>query len=211
MMEFLITGILLGMAAGMAPGPLLALVVSETLTGGFKSGAAVAFAPLITDAPIVLLCLGVTAGVSSFAPALGGISLAGAVFVFYLGIDLFRHSTPLAVSETETAESPTSYRKTLGKGLLANALSPHPWLFWMTVGGPLIVRAFDQKARYSVGFLAGFYGLLVGSKIFFAALVARSRSFLTGRVHGVILKILGVFLCGLGILLLRESLRYFGL
>jgi len=173
----------------------------------------VALAPIITDAPIVILAIALNAGLSGFAPALGGISLAGAVFVFYLGIThLRRPARPIErpYASTETFQTMTFQTKTFQKGLLANALSPHPWLFWFTVGGPITMRAIDQDVLCGAGFMAGFYGLLVGSKIVVAALIARSRSFLTGRIHGIVMRVLGVFLCGLGALLFRESLRYFG-
>jgi len=217
MMEFLLTGILLGASAGMAPGPLLALVISETLTSGFKSGVAAALAPLITDAPIVILSLALSAGISGFMPLLGGVSLAGAVFVFYLGLShlcMPASSMDLTAMDLSSARAETSriiffQTKAFQKGLLANALSPHPWLFWFTVGGPLMLRALDTDMLAGARFMAGFYGLLVGSKILIAALVARSRSFLTGRIHGIIMRVLGVFLCGLGALLFRASLRYF--
>lgn len=51
-LEFLISGIVFGLAAGVAPGPLLALVFSETLKYGKKEGVTVAISPLITDLPI---------------------------------------------------------------------------------------------------------------------------------------------------------------
>lgn len=217
-MEFLLSGILLGASAGMAPGPLLALVISETLTAGFKAGVAVALAPIITDAPIVILSIALSAGISGFAPILGSVSLAGAAFVIYLGVGHLRNpATPVDPKTmglaSETAETPriTSFQtQALQKGLLANALSPHPWLFWFTVGGPIMIRALDQGVLHGAEFMAGFYGLLVGSKMLVAILVARSRSLMTGRIHRIVMRVLGIFLCGLGALLFRESLRYFG-
>jgi len=53
MTNFLTIGIMLGTSAGFAPGPLLTLVISESLQHGVKSGAKVALAPIITDLPII--------------------------------------------------------------------------------------------------------------------------------------------------------------
>ena len=52
---FLLSGILLGLSGGLTPGPLLTLVVSETLCHDIEAGIKVALAPLITDTPIVLV------------------------------------------------------------------------------------------------------------------------------------------------------------
>lgn len=207
-MEFLITGILLGASAGMAPGPLLALVISESLASGLRAGALVAVAPIITDAPIVVLSLALNAGLARFAPGLGIVSFAGALFVFFLGISQLQGLGN--AMELSSASAGTFQINTFHKGLLANALSPHPWLFWFTVGGPMVIKALEQNWLHGAGFMVGFYGLLVGSKILVAALVARSRSFLTNRIHTIAMRILGVFLCILGVLLFRESLHYFG-
>ena len=66
MTEFLIAGIILGLSAGIAPGPLLTLVISETIQHNIKSGIKVALAPVITDIPIVLLTFFIISKLSSF-------------------------------------------------------------------------------------------------------------------------------------------------
>ena len=56
-MPYALLGFSLGLSAGLAPGPLLALVIQRSLHGGLTSGLRVALAPLITDLPIVILAL----------------------------------------------------------------------------------------------------------------------------------------------------------
>ena len=46
-------GVVFGLAAGLMPGPLLALVIQQTLRHGPGEGIKVAAAPLLTDLPIV--------------------------------------------------------------------------------------------------------------------------------------------------------------
>jgi threonine/homoserine/homoserine lactone efflux protein len=57
MIAVLLTGAVLGFSAGVAPGPLLVFVISETLRFGVRSGFKVPAAPLITDPPIIVLTL----------------------------------------------------------------------------------------------------------------------------------------------------------
>ncbi|WP_146107101.1 hypothetical protein [Methanohalophilus euhalobius] len=45
--EFLVTGTLLGFAAGISPGPLMVITISESLQHGSKEGCKVAISPLI--------------------------------------------------------------------------------------------------------------------------------------------------------------------
>jgi len=57
MLNFLGIGLILGLSAGFAPGPLLTLVISETLQHDLKAGVKVALAPIITDLPIIIFTL----------------------------------------------------------------------------------------------------------------------------------------------------------
>ena len=169
-MDALLLGLSLGLGAGLAPGPLLALVVQATLERGFAAGARVAAAPLVTDAPIIVLCVLVLDGLGD--DVLAALSLAGAAFVAWLAVDALR-TRP---SESQPASGD------LRRAALVNVLSPHPWLFWLTVGGPLVVG--DAGAL----FVAGFYVTLVGAKVAVAALVAagRRRSVTARAVPGAV-------------------------
>ncbi len=90
MVYFLTVGTVLGLSAGLAPGPLLTLVISETLQHDIKSGIRIAMAPLITDLPIILLSLFVLSKLSDFNHLLGIISLAGGCFILNMSFKNFR-------------------------------------------------------------------------------------------------------------------------
>jgi hypothetical protein len=88
-------------------------------------------------------------------------------------------------SESDLSETEP---KSLTKGILANVLSPHPYLFWFSVGGPIMSRAISLNLTTPFAFIGSFYVLLVGSKILLAVLVGRSKSFLSGTflyIHNV--------------------------
>jgi threonine/homoserine/homoserine lactone efflux protein len=204
MISFLTIGAILGLSAGIAPGPLLALIISETLRYDIKSGIKIALAPVITDAPIIALTLMLSASLSEFSFLLGVISFAGAVFIFYLGIDSIR--TKGTVVEIDTTPS-SSFKK----GIFVNALSPHPYLFWFTVGAPIMTKALQQSTACVVSFIAGFYLLLVGSKIILAVITGKSRTFMSGSAYILIMRVLGMILCIFAGILFRDSLRYIGI
>ena len=134
MIHFLLMGSLLGLSAGMAPGPLLALVVSETLAHDIRAGIRVALAPLVSDLPIVLLTLFILSKLSGFQSVLGGISLVGGGVIFYMGVQGLLSSGVVLDMEKKAPRS-------LTKGVMVNFLSPHPYLFWISVGAPTMGRA----------------------------------------------------------------------
>ncbi|MEA3362677.1 MAG: LysE family transporter [Thermodesulfobacteriota bacterium] len=199
MINFFIIGAILGLSAGFAPGPLLALVVSETLQHNIRAGIKVALAPILTDLPIILFSLLILAKLSNFHAVLGVISLGGGLFLLLLGYQSLKaQGVVLDVQEV----SP----KSLSKGILTNFLSPHPYLFWLSVGAPTMTSAMNSHSFSGVSFIGGFYFCLVGAKITVAILTGKSRSFLTGNSYRAIIRCLGLLL-----IILAGKLFYDGL
>ena len=204
MLGFLALGTLLGLAGGCAPGPLLALVVSETLQHGTKAGAKVALAPLLTDLPIVVVTLLLVARLSHFDLILGGISIFGSAVVAWFGYQCVR-------PRGATIDANPADRQALRKGILANALSPHPYLFWFTVGAPTVVQAHQHSTLAAVILVGSFYLMLVGSKLVLAIVTGTSRAFLTSRTYRHSMRVLGVLLGLFALRLLYDGLRLLGL
>jgi len=202
-LELLGAGAAFGLAAGLSPGPLLALVVTQTVRHGPREGLKVALAPLITDAPIVLGSVLVLSRIASDA-LLGVVALAGGLFVADLALESIRTKR---LDTAGGAGEPRSWRQ----GALVNALSPHPYLFWITVGAPILVGAAAGGLAGPVAFLVGFYACLIGSKVTVAAAVGASRGALTGRAYPWIMRILGAILLVFAALLLREGAILLGL
>jgi threonine/homoserine/homoserine lactone efflux protein len=202
MLTALSSGFLLGLSCGLAPGPLLALLLAQTLRHGAREGCKVALAPLVTDAPIILVALALAAQAARVRAALAVLSLAGGLFVLYLAVEAWRAPPLAAVRE---AAPPGSWLK----AVLVNLLNPHPWLFWMTVGAAMLARARTVSGWAVAAFLAMFYLLLVGSKMLLALGSARSRQFLSGRGYRWLLQAFAIILAAFAVLLLREGLRRF--
>ncbi len=183
-------GLTIGWASGISPGPLNLLVVQSALRSGAAAGAQVAIAPLVTDAPIVTLSLLVASTVPD--GVLTALSVTGGLYLIWLGIAEWRSS-----GEAVIESAPGSH---LRRGVIANLLSPHPWLFWLTVGGPTTVKAWERTPGAAIGFIVGFFVVLVGVKIVIALVVSRAGRWLgerwqrtAARVGGVALVAVGLF------------------
>jgi threonine/homoserine/homoserine lactone efflux protein len=201
---FLTLGTVLGLSAGFVPGPLLTLVIAETVRHNFRAGLKIALAPLITDLPIILIALFLLSRITGFESVLGIISIIGGGFILYMGYEGLRTSgQELDLRETRP--------KSLTRGILANALNPHPYLFWISVGAPTVIKAIEESVLSGVIFLGSFYVLLVGSKIGLALLASRSKAFLVGHTYIYAVRGLGLALCLLSILLFRDGLRLLNL
>lgn len=203
MIEFLSAGILLGLAAGFTPGPLQVLVISETLRHNIKAGIKVCIAPLITDIPIILISLLILNRLAGFKPVLGCISMLGGLFIFYLGYECLKTR---GIELNLSSVGSSSFRK----GVITNALNPHPYIFYMTVGAPIIFKSIHHNFLATVSFVGSFLILLVGSKVVLALVVERSRSFLRGPVYIWVMRTLGALLLFFSFILFRDGFRLFG-
>jgi threonine/homoserine/homoserine lactone efflux protein len=201
---FLISGFILGLAAGISPGPLLALVFSETLKFGKKEGVKIAVAPLITDLPIILFVFFILSYLTKYSCIIGSIALFGAGYLVYLGVENLR-------VKSEEFKIKLEKKEALKRGIIANFLSPHPYLFWLSIGGPMVFKGLGISFIAAVLFILGFYILLVGSKIVIALIVEKSRSFIGSSYYLYIVRALGIALVFFALIFLRDGLRLIGL
>jgi threonine/homoserine/homoserine lactone efflux protein len=198
MLSPLLVGIVLGLSAGISPGPLLTLVITQTLTYGIKEGMKVAVAPFASDVPIIIVSLLILNRLTNFKPLLGIITVVGAIYVFYLAYESLKTKPVLPGATMAKAQS-------LQKGTLVNFLSPHPYLFWISVGGPLVLKFNAKGMAGPIMFMVGFYLLLVGSKLGMAFLVGQSRRLLTGRRYVYIMRMLSCALALFALFLLKDA------
>ena len=187
----------LGLGAGITPGPLSSLVINETLRSGWRAGAWVACAPpadvLIVGAVLLFL--------AQMPPVvLPLLSIIGGWYVCFLGWQTLQTAVGPGVSAGQEQES---LLKSFRKGMLVNLLNPHPYIFWLTVGGPLVTtNAQHNQWAPIVAFLLAFYLCLVGAKVLLAVLVHGGRAHLHGRGYRIALQVSGgvLVLFGIGLM-----------
>lgn len=204
-MEYVLLGLSLGLASGFSPGPLLTYTVVATLRGGWKAGVGVGSAPLLTDAPIIALALLV---LRLLPPAaLDGLGVIGGLFLVYLGIETIRSARQVPEVGRDLN---VDIGQALRRGVLVNFLNPNPYLFWGTVGGPLLVRAYQTQPLDAVVFVVLFYALLVGSHVGLALLVHHQRDVLRGAWYRRVLWLLGAVLILFGVRFVGTGVHLLG-
>ena len=201
---FLFSGVAFGLSGGLSPGPLLTLVISETLLHGAREGVKVSIAPLLTDLPIVVFTLVILSRLADILPLLGVISLLGGGFLLYLSYEsLSFRGVEIDVEQIKP--------QSIKKGVMVNFLNPSPYMFWFTIGAPLVLKAFNISLLAAMLFILCFYLFLVGSKVLVAVVVGKSRFFLKSRNYIYTVRFLGIILLIFAVFFLRDSLRFFGI
>lgn len=200
----LLSAFVFGLSSGMAPGPTLTLTISETLRHGPWAGIKVALAPLVTDGPIILFSWLVLAGMGNSQIILGLIAILGAGVLFYFAWECMVVK-PVAVVLLDVPE------KALRKGVITNLFNPGPYLFWVSVGTPTLLRGNDLGTGVAIAFLAIFFLTLVSSKASVAMITSRFRGFLSGKLYLGIMRLMGLCLAFFAVLFLYKAGVFLGL
>jgi threonine/homoserine/homoserine lactone efflux protein len=152
MLPYIIQGIGFGFSAAVLPGPFQTYIITQTLARGWKRTLPAALAPLVSDGPIIALCLLVLSQVPVWFERF--LHLAGGSFILYLAFGAYRawknFNSSLPSTDSATQQS-------LLRGALMNALSPGPYIYWSVVTGPILLKGWRETPVNGIGFLAGFY------------------------------------------------------
>jgi threonine/homoserine/homoserine lactone efflux protein len=152
MLFYLLQGIGYGFAAAVQPGPFQTYLISHTLTKGWKQSLLIAFAPLVSDGPIIAICLFVLSQVPIWFQNF--LYIAGGLFILYLAHSAYtswKNFDPDITSTTSGAQ------QSILKGALMIGISPGPYVYWSLVTGPILLKGWRETPIHGLGFLAGFY------------------------------------------------------
>lgn len=152
MLGYLIFGITYAFAAAVQPGPLQTYIISQTLKKGWRSTLPAAFAPVISDIPILTLVLFLLSTMpDSFIFIL---RIGGGLFLLYLGFRAFRSWREFDATQTISNESG---RQTLFNAIFVNLLNPAPYLGWSLIMGPLFLEGWKLAPINGIAMIVGFY------------------------------------------------------
>ena len=200
--SFLLSGSVLGLTAGLSPGPTQTFLISQTLQHGIKEGLKVSLVPLMTDVPICLFAVLVLSQLAEVDSVMGSISLIGALFLLYLAYGNFRIT---GTQTDEQVENPGSIKK----GVMTNFLNPYPYMFWLLVGAPMMLKAYQNNIATAGSFVGSFYCGLIGTMAAMAAIVGKSRTFVRGKAYIYAIRGLGIALLIFALRFLWEAWKFF--
>jgi len=155
---YLLQGFTLAVSAAIMPGPFQAFLLSQAVRVGWKRTLPAAFAPLMSDGPIIALVLLVL----TYTPQwfLLGLRMAGGLFILYLG-----RGALMALKKQDSTIKPAldAGRQSLIKAAILNFLNPNPYIFWSVVAGPIMLTGWRKAPGLAIGFISSFYITFIGT------------------------------------------------
>jgi len=155
MSSYLIFAITYSFAVTVQPGPLLTYIISRALAQGWRRTLPAAFAPVLSDAPIIVVVLLILsrmpAGWEHY------LQIAGGAFLLYLAVQAARAFRRIPGGQKEKV---SSGMKSLFSAAGVNLLNPGPYLGWSLVMGPLLLEAWREAPALGIAVVISFYGTM---------------------------------------------------
>ncbi len=199
-LDLLSRGIGFGFTAAVSPGPFQTLVITETLSHGWRRALPIIFAPLISDIPSIAITLFI---LGQLPPSvLRILQIVGGLFTLYLAWGMFqRLRTGASLGPAQNA----SGQDKLKQGVILNMFNPVPYIFWGTINGPIVSQAWGESPVAAIAFVVAFYGIFIGGMAMLVAVFHQARR-LDERVIRILLSISLIVMVYLGLRILHAGL-----
>ena len=203
MLSYLIFGVTYAFAAAVQPGPLQTYLISQTLKRGWRSTLPAAFAPVISDGPILLLVLFLLSTVpENFVFIL---RILGGLFLLYLALNAYKSWKEF---DPDKSISNDSNQKTLFSAVVVNLLNPAPYLGWSLIMGPIFLEGWEIAPINGISLIIGFYLTLIITLVGIIILFAFASK-LGPKVSKILIGISSLALLAFGVYQLWVGIAYY--
>ena len=199
MFVYLIFGITYAFAAAIQPGPFQTFIISKTLENGWKKTLPAAFAPILSDGPIILLVLFILSRIPT--ELIRFLQIGGGLLLLYLAYSSFK-----SFLNFEKLKKPEENKtdNTLLKAVFVNLLNPAPYIGWSLIMGPMFIKGYQEAAVNGIVLIASFYITIVLCQMGIILLFGFARN-LGPKVTHITLGIASVGLAAFGVYLLWQG------
>jgi threonine/homoserine/homoserine lactone efflux protein len=197
MLLFFLRGLPFGLTAAVMPGPYQLFLFSEAAKHGWRKTWPLAFVPLLSDGPVILIVFAILSQVPEWF--LTALKIVGGLFILYLAYGAFKASSQTLMLE---GTKPT---QGLLKGVAMNFFNPNPWIFWSLTGVPILLEGWRQAANHGVSFIFGFYTAMIPT-LFALVVIFAVAAHLGPKVNQTLQKIAALALAGFGIYQLVQGI-----
>jgi threonine/homoserine/homoserine lactone efflux protein len=191
--EILAMAFTIGLTGALAPGPTLVAAVNSSLKSGWTAGPKVAMGHALVELFVFfLIVLGLATAAqqySRFIAVLGGLALIAFGLLTVKG------------SKKASLDAPTSNsaQNPYLAGVLTSAANPYFWIWWLSIGGAMVIDGLKGGLILASLFMIGHWGADFGWYTLVSASLDKGRSVLSEANYQRILALCGCFLIVFGL------------
>jgi threonine/homoserine/homoserine lactone efflux protein len=189
----------IGLTGAIVPGPTLVATIDSSLRGGWMAGPRVILGHILVEAGLLVAVL------AGFAPFLSryttGIFLVGGCALIAFGCLTLAGSRKAEMLRTNGAK----YPEPVLAGILTTVSNPYFWIWWVTLGGALLLAIIPGGIVPVAGFVAGHWAADLGWYTLVSAGIHKGRFLVGLRAYRGILAVCGAFLILFGLFFLFQG------
>jgi len=207
-----LTAFILAFSGAVTPGPMLALVIGQTLAQGVFAVIGILVGHALIEAVLVACIAKGLGDVLSRPRVRGGLGLLGGMALLWMGYDVLANAGCMSISHANGSSMP--WHTLVFAGVGVSLSNPYFTGWWATIGtGQFATLGIKTRGQIAAFFLGHEMGD-VAWFLFVAMLLVTGKRWLTDAVYhgllytcGSVILILGLLFVGLGINFLRRSER----
>lgn len=200
-----------GFSGAVMPGPMLALTIGQTSARGFIAVPLICTGHALLELVTVLLLIAGLRTVVERPAVRAAIGLIGGAALVYLGADMIRSASGLALNLDSNVPQTLSWPKLVLGGAAVCAANPYFLGWWATVGSGQMAHA---ALRTVDEYLAFYFGHELSDLVWFSLvglLIVSGRHSLSPEVYrglvlvcGGVIVVLGIWFIVAGVSILRQ-------
>ena len=198
LLALFLNSFVIGFSGAMMPGPLLAVDLAETPRHGWRTGPVITIGHAIAEIGVVVVLAFGVAAIASHPAVARTIGVVGGLALLLMGGTMAYDTLRKRISyDVAASGKPAGYRLA-GKGLTATLSNPYWFVWWVTVGLALLVKA--QEFGW-IGPVVFYFGHILSDLVWYtvvSVLLWNGRKLFMGTGLKVLLLICAVFLVYLG-------------
>ncbi len=193
----LLLGFTIGLTGALVPGPMLFATIELSLKKGWIAGPEVFLGHMLVELVLSVLIL---FGFASFigSGAISAISVIGGLALVVFGLLTAKGAKASASAGISPETSGLKLTNPIVLGLITSVSNPYFWIWWLTAGSALLLRAYEPGLFISLAYLLGHWAADLSWFTAVSGSFSRGKALFSRRTHEMILYACGGFLVVFG-------------
>jgi len=190
-LQMFLLAFFVGLTGALAPGPTLVATINASMAGGWTVGPRVTFGHMLSELIIVVLII---AGLSTVALRYTtAVAVIGGVALIVFGILTLAGSRQITLAGSRNPGA-TVTASPFFAGFVTSVANPYFWIWWLTVGGAMVIAGLAGGIFLACVFMAGHWCADLGWYTVVSTGIARGKTILSDTAYRRIMLACGIFL-----------------
>jgi len=191
LLQMFIVAFALGLTGALAPGPTLVATINASIAGGWTMGPKVTLGHMLSELILVLVIVaGLATAALQYTTAIGVIGGAALIVFGLLTITGSRTASLSGIGSSAATVTANPYLA----GFFTSVANPYFWIWWLTVGGAMVITGLAGGIILSCVFMAGHWCADLGWYTVVSTGISKGKTLLSDITYRRIMIACGIFL-----------------